>query len=140
MKRPKRKYNFLSEINITPLTDVMLVLLIIFMATSTFIVSGQALDLSLPSAEGRDINSPDKIIVLEIKPEGTVYFDGVKMTKNELESKLTAIKKSLGTAPPVLVRADKATRYQNFISVLEILSGNGFDSVSLAVEPESLKK
>ena len=140
MKRPRRNYTFLSEINITPLTDVMLVLLIIFMATSTFIVSGQSLDLSLPSAEGRDIDSPDKIIVLEIKPDGAVYFDGIKLTKDELGAKLTAIKKSSGTNPPVLVRADKAARYQNFISVLEILSGKGFDSVSLAVEPESLKK
>ncbi|MCD6309372.1 MAG: biopolymer transporter ExbD [Candidatus Eremiobacteraeota bacterium] len=137
MRRPG-KFHFLSEINITPLTDVMLVLLIIFMATSTIIITGQAINLNLPSAVGDPIDKQGKFLLMEIDRNGKIYLDGNAVSDSELENKLFAYKES-GRPLPVIIRADKSCKYENFISVLELLSETGFDRMSLAVKPKEKK-
>jgi len=129
--RPRRKYHLLSEINITPLTDVMLVLLVIFMATSSFVMTGQTLELNLPQAAGRARENSPQTLIIELNQAGKAALNGREMSLPALEERLENINQPL---PPVILKIDRNCRYQNFISLLDFLSGRGFDRVSLAVE------
>jgi len=134
--RPRRKFHLLSEINITPLTDVMLVLLVIFMATSSFIVTGSALELNLPQAGGKPLETAQKTLIIEIDREGAVALQGQKLTLSALKTRLTEEKPP---SPPVVLKIDRNCPYRNFISLLDFLSARGFNRVSLAVEEKSVR-
>ena len=138
--RPHRRYRLLSEINVTPLTDVMLVLLIIFMATSSFILVSPVLNLSLPEASGSPSSPrPEKTLVLEMNIRGTICLEGKILTREQLKQSLLILKSRNQILPPVLLRVEKSCSYENFVQLLDLLSAQGLNRISLAVEPEEKK-
>ena len=117
-----------ESINVIPLVDVMLVLLTIVLTTSTFIAMG-AIPVQLPKAEsGEDIKSVATIIV--INRQGDIFLDDNFLMPEDLRQTLV----SLDRNHPILIRADRTTRLQNFVEVLDIVKGLEFKKVSLQTE------
>jgi biopolymer transport protein ExbD len=121
----------ISSINITPFTDVVLVLLVIFMiATPLLIQSGIKVNLPrVASAEGQQ----EKNLVITIDPVGRIFVNKDLVQIPDLKAKLASL---LGPTPsvPVIIMGDKTVRYDLVIRVLEIAKSAGINKVSLGVE------
>lgn len=126
----RRKSRAISEINVTSLVDVTLVLLIIFMITAPFIRAGMKVDL--PNAEIRD-KQPKKSVIIIVNQFGQIYFEGKNLSDEELEKKA----KDLHAASPgmsILVEGDEAAPYGRIISVMDIIRRAGYENVGLVLE------
>ncbi len=127
----------MAAINITPFTDVVLVLLIIFMiATPLIIRSGFGVNIPRASETERQ---PPRNIVIAVDAGGNVYLENRQVTRHELELTLA---KELERSPgsPVLVLADRQVRYQAVIRVLDTAKAAGAFKLSLGVEKERGKR
>jgi biopolymer transport protein ExbD len=133
MKR-RESFPLMAEINITPLTDVMLVLLIIFMVSSSFILQEKALNITLPRADGKTPPEGTKALILDLDRNGTVFLNGIRTTEAELDRTLRKLKKEPGFAS-IMLRADASSSYQKFISLMEILSRADCSNILLAAKP-----
>ena len=121
----------MAGINITPFTDVVLVLLVIFMiATPLIIQSGMRVNLPATSAAE---SQPEKSIVVTIDASGQVYLGKERVMYDELRQKLSGM---LARAPgsPIVVMADRGIRYDIVIRVLDIARASGARRMSLGVE------
>lgn len=121
--------DFESEINIIPLVDVMLVLLIIFMLTAPVLKT--AFDVQLPeSTSAQVIEQTEEVPTISISENGTIKINGmVVRTYNELEGILLRIKKK-----EVIIEADKKVDYGRVIQVMDIVRRVGIDRIGLATE------
>jgi len=117
-------------INITPLVDVMLLLLIFFMATSTF-RDMRALDLQLPEAATGEKHA-DHPLEIALTEGGEISFDGVTMDHDGLRAALTATLVENPDAQFVL-RADKRVAYAHVVTILDLARGQGIDQLILPV-------
>ncbi|RJP83366.1 MAG: protein TolR [Desulfobacteraceae bacterium] len=122
----------LSEINITPFVDVMLVLLIIFMVTAPMMVQG--VDVSLPEAESGPISSDDNQLVVSIDKEGKIYINDLNVTTDFLGEKLKRILENR-TGKEVYLRADKMVSYGVVVSVMTEIKGAGIEKLGMLTEP-----
>src|ERR1700685_758094 len=105
---PRGRYRPLSEINVTPLVDVMLVLLIIFMGTAPLMTSGVSVDL--PKTDAKPLNSDSEPLTVSINAEGKIYLQDQQLDMPGLVAKLQAI--SAGDLPRrIFVRGDKGIAY-----------------------------
>lgn len=125
------KKQFVSQINVTPLVDVMLVLLIIFMVTAPMMQAG--IEVNLPKADSSAINKGEEPLVVTIDRAGRVYLGGSVMALSELRQKLEAIKPSAERA--VLLKADEAVPYGAVISAIAEIKKAGIDKVGMVTEP-----
>jgi biopolymer transport protein TolR len=130
------KYRVMAEINMVPLIDVSLVLLIIFMIMTPLLVQSK-IELDLPqSSTGESI--PDrtnpKILTIQVAPDGTVYVSDVKMTLDQLDAKLKAIKNKKEQI--VSVESDKEVAFQEFIKVMDCVRNAGLSNLRIAVKEE----
>lgn len=117
----------LNQINVIPLVDVMLVLLVIVMTTATFITTGQIpVDLAKAKEAG---DRQDVPLVITLTAEGNLYLNDQPMTTEALKVALT----SRSRDSSVLVRADRVTRLEQFVEVVDEVRGLGFQKVSLEV-------
>ena len=141
MKLGKSHNQTLSEINVTPLVDVMLVLLIVFMVTAPLM--SQGLDIHLPEAESPAMEKSDQDITMTIDKNGRVFLqnDPTAYTVENLESKLTAVferreKKDL------LIRADQESNYGAVAKAIALAKKSGVIRVGLMTqqEPPEVKK
>ena len=136
----RRRHAPLSEINVTPFVDVMLVLLIIFMVTAPLMTAG--VPLELPSAKGKQLQaSKDKEpLVVSVTRKGEVFLgqeDKTPMALDQLVTKLQAIRQSRGGSDdPVFVRGDKAVEYGHVARVMAGLKNAGFSKISLVTVME----
>ncbi len=106
----------IAEINMTPFVDIVLVILIIFMATATFIVEGK-IPLNLPKAETSEAKEiKESKIEISIKKDGTIYINGNKILKNQIEKQLEELKKK---DTVIILRADKDTPFENIVFVVD---------------------
>lgn len=123
----------MSEINVTPLVDVMLVLLIIFMITAPML--SQGLEVELPQAEGRSFElaavTPAKIT---IAASGAVYVDGDTVGSENLELTLGPILRSKKVKRAVL-EADQAVPYGRVIEVLDVMNRAGIEQLGMITQP-----
>ncbi|MBI5556404.1 MAG: biopolymer transporter ExbD [Deltaproteobacteria bacterium] len=117
-----------DTINVIPLVDVMLVLLTIVLATSTFIVVG-SLPVELPKAASSSRESP-RAAFIEIDRQGNLLFDSRPTTLAALRGSLEA----LARTRPVTIRADRHIALQVFIDVMDLVKGLGFTAVTLQTE------
>ncbi len=117
----------LNQINVIPLVDVMLVLLVIVLTTATFVTTGQIpVDLAKAAAAG---DRQDRPVIITVTAEGGLFFNDQSVTDEQLDATLLTLpRESL-----VLVRADKATRLERFVTLVDRVRGLGFRHVSLAV-------
>jgi biopolymer transport protein TolR len=129
--RGKRAYRRMSEINVTPFVDVMLVLLVIFMVTAPLLTVGVPVDL--PKTSAAAISKPDEPLIVTVTAEGKVYLQETEMTDAQLVEKLKAM--SADKAEQRLyVRGDKSVAYGRVMEVMGQLAGAGFTKVALIAE------
>ena len=122
----------MAEINVTPLVDVMLVLLVIFIITAPLL--SYAIKLDLPNDPAPATEAAPAMIKLSIDAGGTIYWDSDAVSDSELATRMTSAAKST-TLPEVHVRADKATRYERVAFVLSTAQQAGLAKIGFITEP-----
>jgi len=124
--RGRRK--LMNEINVTPMVDVMLVLLIIFMITSPMLVAGVEVDL--PQTESAPISGNDKPLVLSIDKKEQVFIAETMISKDSLVEKLKAITKEKKDTR-IFVKGDKSISYGVIVETMARIQNAGFTKVAL---------
>jgi biopolymer transport protein ExbD len=126
-----RRRELFEGINITPFTDVVLVLLIIFMIATPLLIRSE-IKVNLPRTSSAEA-APQKTLVITIDTAGGVYVEGVRVALTDLKASLTA---ALSKRPdaPVIIMGDRDVRYDLVVRVLEIARSCGVNRLSLAVE------
>lgn len=120
----------MAEINVTPLVDVMLVLLIIFMVTAPLLSAG--VPVELPDSRANALPQEPEQITLSITGDGQVYLDKDPVSEGTLDARLAALPKRADGKPPlVTLRADAGLDYGRVMGVMGELNRAGFNSVSL---------
>ena len=122
----------MSEINVTPFVDVMLVLLIIFMVTAPLLTVGVQVDL--PESAADSLPDDQEPLTLSINSKGEIYIQEHQVTYQKMIPKLLAIAKNR-TDTRIYVRGDKNINYGRVLEVMGTLSGAGFSKVALISEP-----
>jgi biopolymer transport protein TolR len=128
--RTNKHRTVLSEINVTPFVDVMLVLLVIFMVTAPLLQQG--IDVNLPQAKGKDL-PPEERISLVIKKDRAVYMNDTPVTIPEMRRKLKAISKM---NPNVFLKADKDVPYGLVVEVMGEIKESGIEKLGMITEPK----
>ena len=126
----------MSEINVTPLVDVMLVLLIIFMVAAPLMTVGVPIDL--PETRAKEMNSDTKPITVSINKDGQVYLGEeteVPLPLEEIVPKLTAIAKA-GAEERIFVRGDATADYGTIMKVMGLLNDAGYKNIGLVTLQE----
>jgi biopolymer transport protein TolR len=124
----------MSEINVTPLVDVMLVLLIIFMVTAPLLVS--AVPLDLPAAKAKPVEAQDEPIALSIDARGRLFLGEEPVAPGGLTARLAPLAAARPEAR-VMVRADRTLPYGQVLGVLGEAQAAGFRRVALVSSPPS---
>jgi biopolymer transport protein ExbD len=130
MKREVRKSKLMAEINITPFTDVVLVLLIIFMIATPFIYQS-SMKIQLPQASTSEEASRD--IIITVNAQGDVFLEDAKVDLETLKYKLMAMMRSKSDAF-VIVNGDKNVRYDSVIQVMDVLNQSGVKNPGLGID------
>ena len=127
-----RKKGFVSEINVTPFVDVMMVLLIIFMVTAPMMDSG--LDVDLPQAKQVD-NLPTDAdhLVLTVREDGALFLDTYQVQLEELETRLSMLVKDKGRS--LFLQADKAVPYGIVVDVMGRIKAAGIERLGVIAMP-----
>lgn len=122
-----------DDINVTPMVDLYLVLLLIFIVMTAAGVKGMKVELPKAADKAAKNLSVPKIQAITVDAEGKIQLNTTPVTLEELESKLSALK---ATTPdlPVIVRGDTASRYHEVMGVLNVLGGLGIDKIGLATQ------
>ena len=128
-RRRGRRSAAMSEINVTPLVDVMLVLLIIFMVTAPMLTAGVPIDL--PDSKAEALKEEQDEITVSIDGEGRVFLDDQELAPGELGDRLAAKAAGHDKPPLVTLRADRALDYGRVVGVMGELNAAGFKSISL---------
>ena len=121
----------MSEINVTPLVDVMLVLLIIFMITAPMMTQG--VDVDLPKASAPAIRQHVEPLVVSIKKDGSIYMKDHLVQLNELVSRIQAIRENK-TELSIFIRGDAVTPYEHIARVMATLAKADIKKVSLVTK------
>tara|TARA_X000000368_G_scaffold368111_1_gene315883 strand:- start:217 stop:633 length:417 start_codon:yes stop_codon:yes gene_type:complete len=122
----------ISEINVTPFVDVMLVLLIIFMVTAPLLTVGVQVDLPETSAD--TLPEENEPLTLTINAKGEVFIQETKIEFNNIIQKILAVSNNR-TDTRIYVRGDKTINYGRVLEIMGMLSGSGFTKVALISEP-----
>jgi len=129
----KRRKKLMSEINVVPYIDVMLVLLVIFMITAPLLSQGVKVDL--PKAAAQPVDSQDReTLVVTVDREGRYFLDDRRITSEELSRKTAAILRARPQTP-VLIRGDRQSNYGEVVKAMTLLQSAGAPSVGLRTEP-----
>jgi biopolymer transport protein TolR len=127
----RRRTRPMAEINVTPMVDVMLVLLIIFMVTAPLLTSGVNVDL--PKANATPLNQDAKPITVSINADGNVYLADAEVDLPDLVTKLNAMAQNDNTRR-IFVRGDKGITYGRIMQVMSTITQGGFTKVALVAE------
>ena len=123
----------LSEINVTPLVDVMLVLLIIFMVTAPILQTG--IDVQLPETKSVTESNPEERIVLSISREGLIYYGSEAINFAVIGERLKQDVK--GPKDKIYLRADKDVKWASIVSVIDEVRKAGYGDIQLVTKPFS---
>jgi biopolymer transport protein TolR len=132
-RRRRRKAAVMAEINVTPMVDVMLVLLIIFMVSAPLLTVGVPLDL--PQTQAKSLDNDQKPLQLSVDMSGKVFINDTEIPIGDLVPKLKAITDArAGLDERIYLRADKKADYGTVARVMGQLSGAGFKKLALVTE------
>jgi biopolymer transport protein TolR len=134
MDASQREGTAISQINVTPLVDVMLVLLVIFMVTAPIIQQG--VQVNLPQAKAGAITGTEDPLVVTVAKNGRIYLNDNSMTLDELGQKLRAIKK-LQADKQVYLRADQDVRYGTVMRTIAEIKQAGIERLGMITRPSS---
>ena len=124
----------MSEINVTPFVDIMLVLLIIFMVAAPLLSVG--IEVDLPSTQAKPLETEkERPLTLTLDSESNLFINEVKIEKGELRAKLLAIKKER-ESDEIYLRASKNIEYQKIATILALVSNIGYSQISLVTDVE----
>lgn len=129
-----RRKRLVSEINVTPLVDVMLVLLIIFMVTAPMMTQG--LDVDLPETTSKSLRQEEQPVVISISKDGALSVNNINIDRALL---LQELKKSYDADKdqPVYLRADKSVPYGDVVQIMDDIKTAGFDKIGMITkQPE----
>ena len=133
-KFSSRNFVPMSEINVTPFVDIMLVLLIIFMVAAPLLSVG--IEVDLPNTQSKPLETEkERPLTLTLDSENNLFINEVKIEKSELRSKLLAIKKER-ESDEIYLRASKDIAYQNVAAILALVSNIGYSQISLVTDVE----
>jgi biopolymer transport protein TolR len=129
--RGRGRYRPMAEINVTPLVDVMLVLLIVFMVTAPLITSG--VDVNLPQANASPVNSDSTPITISVNAQDQIFLQKSQIQLANLQATLTQISQN-NPDKRVFVRGDSAVDYGLMSQVLATITNSGFKNISLLTQ------
>lgn len=124
--------SFMSEINVTPLVDVMLVLLIIFMVTAPMLMQG--VEVNLPKTTTKNIKTKEEPLMLTVNKEKEIFIEKHRITLDNLEIKIQKIFENRRDKE-ILLRADKEVPYGFVIKVIAKVKQAGIDKLGMVTEP-----
>ena len=134
-KRRHRRRPVMAEINVTPMVDVMLVLLIIFMVSAPLLTVGVPIDL--PQSQAKSLDQDKEPLAVSVNEKGQVFLQNSEVSVEELVAKLKAITEARkGGEERIYVRGDKKVDYGTVMKVMGRLSAAGFKRVALVTEVE----
>ena len=133
VRRQKNTRRLISEINVTPFVDVMLVLLIVFMITAPLLQTG--VDIELPKVDTPNIPDKEDPLIITINKKNEIFISEKKIDFSTLQVKLKEIKK---TNPNIksYIRADKEVTYDKLMQVMKQIIDGGIANVSLITDPK----
>jgi biopolymer transport protein ExbD len=126
----------MAEINVTPLVDVMLVLLIIFMITAPLM--SHKVKVDLPQANLKDLEAKPMVvqpITITVTEQGNLYWNDQPITKDQIESRLS-VEAQKTPQPPINVRGDRTTKYRVVQEVVQVAQNQGMRKVGFVAEKE----
>jgi biopolymer transport protein TolR len=129
----RRSARPMSEINVTPMVDVMLVLLIIFMVTAPLLTVG--VPIELPKSEAKQLEGDKEPLTISVDPEGKIFLQETELQIDEIVPKLTAIVKN-GYDERIFVRGDRRVNYGVVMRVMGTISAAGFRRIALISDLE----
>ena len=132
-RRRAKRHQPMSEINVTPFVDVMLVLLIIFMVAAPLLTVGVPIDL--PETQAKQLNAETQPITISVNDKGQIYLQETEIEADELVPKLQAIAKN-GYDERLYVRGDRTTNYGVVMQVMGLLNQAGFKRIGLVTLQE----
>ena len=134
-KRRRKRRAVMSEINVTPFVDVMLVLLIIFMVSAPLLTVGVPIDL--PQSQAKSLDQDREPLTVSVNDKGEVYLQNSEIAVDELVPKLRAITEARGgNEERIYVRGDRTVNYGTIMKVMGRLSAAGYRRVALVTEVE----
>ena len=125
------RYAPLAEINVTPMVDVMLVLLVIFMVTAPLLTVG--VPLELPKSRATELTEPKKPVIISLNRDGEVFIGDERVDADQLEPRLTQLAAE-DASRIVYVRSDRTNTYAQVMDTLGLVNHAGFSKVSLIAE------
>ncbi len=128
MKKKFRNKRTMSEINVTPFVDVMLVLLIIFMVTAPLLTSG--IKINLPESSSVLKNEKKDPVTVSINSKGEIFIQKKKFSKNQLINKLSLLKKNNQNLK-IYIKGDKKLDYGKVMDLMNLINQSGFKKVAL---------
>jgi len=126
----------MADINVTPMVDVMLVLLIVFMVAAPLLTVGVPIDL--PQTKAKELNTESKPITVSVTPEGQIYVGDQAIQLEALVDTITA-QAANGTDERVYVRGDQTANYGAVMKVMGVLSAAGFSKIGLITAQDEVK-
>ncbi len=133
--RRHRRRPVMAEINVTPMVDVMLVLLIIFMVSAPLLTVGVPVDL--PQSQAKSLDQDKEPLAVSVNDKGQIFLQNTEVKIEELVAKMKAITETRqGAEERIFVRGDKKVDYGTVMRVMGALSGAGFKRVALVTEVE----
>jgi len=127
------KKRLMSDINVTPFVDVMLVLLIIFMVTAPMMIQGE--DVNLPNTVAKPVKTPEDPLILTVSKKQEISIEKTKIPLTELDEKLKSLFKYRDNKQ-LLLRADEDLSWGFVAKVIARVKGAGIEKLSLITEPE----
>jgi biopolymer transport protein TolR len=119
----------LSEINVTPLVDVMLVLLIIFMVTAPLLKQG--IDIDLPKAKGKEISSHERLVIV-LDKDGVIRLNDKRISMTDLVERIRSVS---STGPEAYLEADKNVPYGEVVKLMAEIKEAGIEKLGMITEP-----
>ena len=130
--RNNGRKRLVSDINVTPLVDVMLVLLIIFMITAPMMTQGVNIDL--PETTAKSLRQEEKPIVISIKKDGEISINSTPIPEKVLIQELKS-QYSINNKQPIYLRADREVAYGHVVRVMAAIKEVGFDKIGMVTKP-----
>ncbi len=131
--RGNGRKKLVSEINVTPLVDVMLVLLIIFMVTAPMMTQG--LDVDLPETTGKSLRQEEKPQVISIDKDGNISLNGTEVPKQMVFQQLDGMPKEMKDQP-IYLKADKVVPYGIVVTLMADIKSAGFNKLGMITKPQ----